>query len=271
MTSDTPRPFGVEARAAVREAGNERSSLSMAPLSARSEPPRVFSKPPKNAFDCVRHDARSATHTLQGFLDLFASGALGPLSEAQEQSMRHLYQAAGRIHELLDTSIDLAEQTRPQRPSEIANASLWNLTRQVSAALMHEQPGLSLTLEPWPLEELPLQVEPLGFSKVLQCLVELLSENNQGVSINLRFSQTDLHCALTLVANLSVPPPAAESVTQSLPQGLGLSADFEAMAHDFRNRDYLRLKRCEALLARQRGRLMVTPDLSRVRVSLSRR
>jgi hypothetical protein len=259
MKSDAPPPFG-----------GERTSLSMAPVPVRSEPPR-FGKPPKNAFDCVRHDARSAAHTLRGFLDLFASGALGPLSPGQEQSIHHLYQAAGRIHELIDTSIDLAEEGRPQRPSELATTSLRSLTSQVAATLMRERPGLRIALEPATPDEQPSLVEPTALTKVVQCLLEMLADNHEGTAIVVRLAQTDLHSALTLLIDQPEPPISAESVTQSLPQGLGLSADFESMAHDLRNRDYLRLKRSEALLSRQRGRLLVTPDLSRVRITLSRR
>jgi hypothetical protein len=259
MKSDAPQPFGAE-----------RTSLSMAPAPERSDPPR-FCKPPKTAFDCVRHDARSATHTLQGFLDLFASSALGPLSPGQEQSLRHLYQAAGRINELLETTMDLAEEGRPQRPSELASASLRELTNQVATTLMRDRPGLSITFEPGAAAEQPGLVEPLALTKVLQCLLELLADNHEGAAIVVRLAQTDLHSALTLLVSQPEPPISTESVTQSLPQRLGLSADFESMAHDLRNRDYLRLKRCEVLLSRQRGRVLVTPDLSRVRVTLSRR
>jgi signal transduction histidine kinase len=136
---------------------------------------------------------------------------------------------------------------------------------------MRERPGLRIALEPATPDEQPSLVEPIALTKVVQCLLEMLADNHEGTAIVVRLAQTDLHSALTLLISQPEPPISAESVTQSLPQGLGLSADFESMAHDLRNRDYLRLKRSEALLSRQRGRLLVTPDLSRVRITLSRR
>jgi hypothetical protein len=242
----------------------ERAARSVAP--DREEAPS-FSKPARSAFDCVRHDARSATHTLNGFLDLLASGALGPLSVAQEQSLSHLYQAASRISELLDTSIDLAEQGHTARTPELTYARLSSLVGHQIHGMMRERPGLCLSVELDIADEAPTLVEQGSFRTVLTSLVGLLTDNVSG-SISLRIGQTDLHTSLTLYTPLPQDTPTDASVTQSLPSRQGLSSDFEAMAHDLRNRDYLRLKRCEALLARQRGRLWVSPDLTRVRVML---
>jgi hypothetical protein len=242
----------------------ERAALSVAPV--RSEP-AAFTKPARDAFDCVRHDARSATHTLNGFLDLLASGALGPLSPGQEQSLTHLYQAASRIGELLDTSIDLAEQGQAARPAELSSARLSSLVAHLIHGMLRERPNLALSLELDVTEEAPTLLDQVAFRTVLACLVQLLTDNVSG-SISLRIGQTDLHTSLTLYATSPDQALTEASVTQSLPARQGLSSDFEAIAHDLRNRDYLRLKRCEALLARQRGRLWVSPDLTRVRVML---
>lgn len=255
MKSEAPLPFG-----------GERAALSVAP--AHSGAP--VSRPAKDTFDCVRHDARSATHTLNGFLDLFASGALGPLSAAQEQSLGHLYQAASRISELLDTSLDLAEQGRSARPVELSSARLSSLVGHTAHGMMLERPSLALSIELDVADEAPTLLDPTSFRTVLTCLIGLVADNVSG-AICLRIGQTDLHTSLTLYTPPQEEPLNEESITQSLPARQGLSADFEAMAHDLRNRDFLRLKRCEALLARQRGRLWASSDLARVRLSLSRR
>lgn len=242
---------------------NERSALSVAPELG----PRPLPKPVKNTLDCVRHDARSASHTLHGFIELLASGALGPLNLEQAQSMEHLQTAAGRIAELLETSLDLAQEKQPFHAHELTSSRLSLLTSGVVHSLLREQTALRISLELLPeQEELPTLVEPLAFTKVVRALIGLIADNT-ALPLGLRMAQTDLHTSLVISAR-EPDAETVESVTQSIPTRVAFSADFDVMARDWRNRDYLRLKRCEALLARQRGRLLVTPDLTRVRLML---
>lgn len=220
---------------------------------------------PKNTLDCLRHDARSAAHTLHGFIELLTSAALGTLNEEQLRALSHLQMAAARMTELVETSLDLALEKKRVQRHELSCSRLSPLTHKVVSGLQREQPNLQISLELLPeAQEAPSEVEPIAFTKVVRTLVELMSDNNPA-ALSLRVSQTDLHTSLVISARAESRTP--RNVPQSVMQPAA-SADLESMAHDWKNRDYLRLKHCQLLLNRQRGRLLVTADLTRVRLML---
>lgn len=254
MKSDRPATFGTE-----------RTSRSLAPARPLpSAPPR---KPSRGPFECLRHDARSATHTLNGFLDLLVSGALGAISPEQEQSIGHLFEASQRMSELLDTAIDLAQQGGGPAAPELSSGRLSSVTRELLRSMARDHSELCLETELSLEDEQLTQLEPGAFATSVRALILVLFENTRA-PLRVSLSQTDLHTTLAIQACLDEPTLHDESVTQSLRAQVALSSDLDALAHELRNRDYLRLKRCEALLERQRGRLLVAPNLTRARLML---
>ncbi|HEX6243207.1 MAG TPA: hypothetical protein VFZ61_19975 [Polyangiales bacterium] len=242
--------------------GAERRLRSMAPTASDAA---EDVKPPRGVSDSLRHDARSAAHTMQGFLELFGSGVLGALSPIQEQSLRHLAQAAERMHELVETAIDLGrlEQTEEDEPTPVLLSSL---IHGLVHTLQREEPQLSLSYGPDLVAEQRSLVRCVAFETALRTLL-MVAREQCDARLEITLSQSDLHTTLTILA-CTGEAPLSESVSQSLPAHAALTSELGELEGEVRNRDYLRLRRCEALLERQRGRLMVAPDLSRLRLML---
>lgn len=244
-----------------------RSVRNRASLGKSSEP--ALSRHKKSALECVRHDARSAAHTLRGFLELFVSGGLGPLSEEQRTAILHLSESAERLSDLTETSLDIVQSNQPFAPHELRRVVLSQLTQILVQSLSREAPDLTLSLElPSPEEpERATVLEPGAYAQLLRTLALVVSEH-AGATLCVRISQTDLHTSLLILSPAELTDGGEPGITRSIPSHHAASRDLEAMCHAWRNRDYIRLKRCEALLARQHGTLLVAPDLKRVRAML---
>jgi hypothetical protein len=240
--------------------GAERGLRSVVPATAAADP----AKPVRSVLGILRHDAGSAAHIMQGFLDLFGSGALGKLSPVQEQSLGHMYQAAERMRELLETALDLGQPEGDAGRDEATSVQLSSLTQSVVHTLAQDEPRLSLLCDLLLPMEQPSLVRRGAFETALRTLLNVAREQGDA-PLEIALAQTDLHTSLTILAGAS-EPLLTESVTQSLPVHAAFTTELDQLAPLLRNRDYLRLKRCEALLERQRGRLLVAPDLSRLRL-----
>jgi signal transduction histidine kinase len=253
-------------------ARGDRQGGSVAPARVEAEAPVPAAaprsefgrdKPVRNALECMRHDARSAAHALSGFLELLQIEALGAMSAEQQLALKHMEAATERMAEIMESALELAEAKRPLRASELSSTCLIHVAQHVLYAASRATPETSMTfLAEEGLAQLHVQMEHQRLSTLLQILLEVARSTAPG-QIDVRVSRTDLHASLVLNAR------AAEGSTlRVVPTANATSTDLDAMAHAWSNRDYVRLKRLESLLLRHKGRLLVAPDLTRMRVML---
>lgn len=211
----------------------------------------------------MRHDARSATHALSGFVDLLQADALGALSAEQRRALAHIQAAAERLTEITESAIELSDIKRPLHASETTATCLAHVTQQVLYAVSRRAPELNLSFAAADgIESLRVEVEHDALRRLLQILLDLVTASLPS-QIDVRLSRTDLHASLVFSAYHE-----ESSVLTAVPSHKPASTDLDAMASSFGNREYVRLKRCEALITRHKGRLLVTEDLARIRLML---
>jgi hypothetical protein len=246
-------------------ARDDRRAGSIAPTrtEARPRPEKFSEKPGRNAIGCMRHDVRSATHALSGFLELLRTEALGELSAEQLLALAHMEAAAERMSELSESALELAEAKRPLRPSELAGTCLVHVAQHVLYAASRAAPSVNVSFATAQgVDSLHVQMEHERLYKVLQILVDV-ARSIEPSQIDVSVSRTDLHASLVLSARRE-----EESTLRSVPTQNVASNDLDAMASAWSNREYVRLKRLESLVLRYKGRLLVAPDLTRMRVML---
>ena len=223
----------------------------------------VRDKPVRSAIECMRHDARSAAHALSGFLDLLQLEALGGLSEEQRRAIKHMEVAVERMSELLESALELSEAKRPLRPSEQACSCLVQAAQHVVYAVSRAAPATRFTFASDDgSNELQVQMEHERLQKLLHILLDV-ARSTAPSQIDVRASRTDLHASLVVAARSD-----QNVARRSAPNQSAAASDLDAMGAGWSNREYVRLKRLESLLARHKGRLLVAPDLTRMRVLL---
>jgi signal transduction histidine kinase len=236
---------------------------------ARSDPrasePKsgVRDKPTRSALECMRHDARSAAHALSGFLDLLQLDALGPLTDEQRRAIKHMEAAAERMSEIAESALELAEVKRPLRPSEASRTCLIHVAQHVLYGVSRALPATNITFACEDgVRELHVEMQHERLNKLLSILMDVVRSTAPSL-IDVRISRTDLHASLVVAARSE-----EASSLHSMPAKKAASTDLDAMASAWSNREYVRLKRLEALLTRYKGRLLVAPDLTRMRMML---
>lgn len=211
----------------------------------------------------MRHDGRSALHSIVGFVELLESEALGPLSMEQNLSMGHIKASATRLFELLESSIDIAQTHMPLNPSALTTVCIARLFESTVRCQQREQPVPRLTYEgPLDGQRVLVHSDPEQLSKLLRMLLQAIAGDHP--ELWLWLTHTDLHAILTI----GIPIEEHESITRSLPAMKVELAELATSAPLLSNRDYVRLKRCEALATRHQGRLLVSSDMSRLRLIL---
>jgi len=243
----------------VRPGTTSESASPVAPGSV----PRPLDKPAKNALQCIRHDARSAFHSLSGFIELLGRGTLGPVSNEQRLAMSHIRSSARRLMELVESSVELGQPHDPLPGSELRLVSVEGLLLTILNTSLREQPGLRLELQSASAcHGLLSYVEPEELLRALRILIAQLAGPSQR-ELQLRLSETELHVVL-VISTLR----EEGSVTQSMPIPYPAISTVDTIADLLESRDYVQLKRCESMLTRQQGTLLVAGDLSRVRLTL---
>jgi light-regulated signal transduction histidine kinase (bacteriophytochrome) len=211
----------------------------------------------------MRHDARSASHALSGFVDLLRREVLGTLSEGQLRALEHVQVATERLTEITDSALELAEAKRPLRPSEVSHTCLVHVAQHVLYAVSRSAPETNLTFAADDgIHALHVQMEHDRLRQLLHILLDVAG-GSSSAQIDVRVSHTDLHASLVLSAR-----PEENSTLRTVPSKNAASTDLDAMAGAWSNRDYVRLKRVESLLLRHKGHLLVAPDLTRMRMML---
>lgn len=245
---------------AARDSAAPRSRMDLRVPEPKSG---IRDKPVRNALECMRHDARSAAHALSGFLDLLQMNALGTLSEEQRRAIKHMEAAAERMNEITESALELAEAKRPLRPSEVSRTCLVHVAQHVLYSVSRAQPSTNITFATEDaLRELHVEMEHDRLRKLLTILMEVV-RSTAPAQIDVRISRTDLHASLVIAARAE-----EASSLHAMPTKKAASTDLDAMAGAWSNREYVRLKRLESLLTRYKGRLLVAPDLTRMRMML---
>lgn len=220
-------------------------------------------KPEKDVHQCIRHDARSAYHALSGFVELLTHGSLGAISDDQRHSLGHIRSSAHQLLELIESSVELSRPQAPRSDLDLRVVSLEAVLVTLVHSMVREQPGLQLELQRGPAtHDLLVQVELEPLMSTLHTLVQLVAGPTLH-EVQLRLSQTDLHAVLVISALHD-----DASVTQSMPLPHPALSNVDGVSDLLESRTYVRLKRCESLLRRQHGKLMIAEDLGRVRLAL---
>lgn len=243
--------------------GDSRRDPGATPATSDDGKSGLREKPVRSAIECMRHDARSSAHTLNGFLDLLQLGALGALSDEQRRAIKHVEVAAERMNELLESALELAEAKRALRPFETSRSCLVQAAQHVLYAVGKAAPATHFTFAAADgSHELHVQMEHQRLQKLLSIVLDV-ARSTSPAEIELRASRTDLHASLVVRAQ-----GAPSGARHSSPNQNVATSELDAMANAWSNREYVRLKRLESLLTRYKGRLLVAPDLTRLRVML---
>ncbi len=245
--------------------GDGRRDAAAPPATQTSDDAKsgVREKPVRSAIDCMRHDARSSAHALNGFLDLLQLEALGGLTEEQRRAVKHMEVAVERMNELLESALELAEASRPLRPYELSRSCLVQAAQHVLYGVSRSVTSTQFTFAAEDgNSELHVQMEHERLHKLLHVLLDV-ARSTSPAQIDLRASRTDLHASLVVAARSE-----SSAARRSSPNQSAATTDLDAMGSAWSNREYVRLKRLESLLARHKGRLLVAPNLTRMRVLL---
>ena len=224
----------------------------------------ALEKPSKDVQQCIRHDARSAYHSLSGFIELLSRSTLGPISEEQQLALAHIRSSANRLMELTESSVELGQREPHFSDAERRLISFEGLLLTIVNSMMREQPPQRIELQIAPCcHGLASYVEPEELTRTLRILIAVLAGPSQR-ELQFRLSQTELHVVLVLSTLRD-----EGSITQSMPISTPISS-VDSASDSLESRDYVRLKRCESMLQRQQGGLLVADDLSRIRIAISK-
>jgi signal transduction histidine kinase len=116
--------------------------------SLRAPPARHEGRAARSALACARHDLRSAIHSVLGFADLLASSSFGELNADQTHFVTQLRTSAARLLELADASTDLADGGAGHPPRDVAPLPLGAFLKTLGYSLIldesMEKPSIEL-------------------------------------------------------------------------------------------------------------------------------
>lgn len=229
-----------------------RRSLS---LLIRATGSRITLKPKRDALTRVRHDLRSLVHSVVGYSDLLAESRYGALSSEQTRFVKHVRSAAEHLQELVDTCIELSRpaNTQDARGVELPEAPLGQTLRRIRSALAERGVACDVSTVP-ELEQRVLVWDIPALERALIGL-SLVVTRDATVSCTLHVSRRSGRLLLSL---------RASDATESLVPMCGL----EQLEDQVGNRDFVRLKLGEVLLARQGGALRIANALDAVEFEL---
>jgi light-regulated signal transduction histidine kinase (bacteriophytochrome) len=210
-------------------------------------------KPRRDALTRVRHDLRSLVHSVVGYSDLLASARYGTLSAEQARFLDHVRTAADQLQELVDTCIELS------RPLD-ETCALEPMRIPLGAALKHVQAGLAG-------ESIRCTLSVQAPAEALECALELpvLMRALRSIALVISHEGT-LPCTLSaaqdahrVVIGLCGPEDPHRTIAWSR---------LDALEDDVGNRDFVRLKLGEVLLARYGIGLKLTAELDQCELTL---
>lgn len=214
----------------------------------------VAPAPPRSALSCARHDLRSAVHTVLGFADLLESPAFGDLSEEQGHFVRQLRSAAGRLLELADACVDLADGEAQGRDEDVVPLRVAAFLRQISVAIAyaghHAPPTLRVDEA---LEGRETSVDAEVLRRVFSLAALLLRRDGQG-ALHIEAGLFDGYAVITLSEG-----PAVAAL---------LFASPDELEPTLSSRELVRIKLMEVLLRRYHGSLRASSNLAVLELAL---
>ncbi len=209
-------------------------------------------KPKRDALTRVRHDLRSIVHSVVGYSDLLASERYGALAPDQARFVSHVRSAAEQLQELVDSCIELSRPPTDRHAHELPPVRLGHALRRVRNGLLGKELVCDLRIHP-ELEGRQLVLDLAPVEKALLGLALVVSREGA------------LACAL------SARPQGEQIViclTSSDVEGVACLTRPDELEDHTGNRDFVRLKVGEVLLARQGIALRLTPGLDRIELEL---
>jgi hypothetical protein len=207
----------------------------------------VAPAPPRSALSCARHDLRSAVHTVLGFADLLESPAFGDLSEEQGHFVRQLRTAAGRLLELADACVDLADGEGAGREEDVVPLRMAAFLRQNSVALAYAEQSAPPTLR---VDDALEGRETSVDADLLRRVFAL------GALLLRRDGQDALHIEAGVFDDSAVITMAQGKTSEAL-----LFAAPDELEPTLTSRELVRIKLMEVLLGRYKGSLRASSNL----------
>jgi K+-sensing histidine kinase KdpD len=195
---------------------------------------RIKLKPRRDALTRVRHDLRSLLQSVVGYADLLAEPRYGALTDDQARFVSNVRAAATHLEELVDTCIELSRADNDNGRLELPPVQLGQALRRVRNTLQAREMCCDLTVAP-ELELHSVKLDVSVLERALAGIAGVLTRDG-AVTLQLRATLRDARVRVTLQASDAPEQDALTSV--------------DALEDQLGNREFVRLKLSEVLLAR---------------------
>ncbi|MET0343968.1 MAG: histidine kinase dimerization/phospho-acceptor domain-containing protein [Polyangiales bacterium] len=213
---------------------------------------RVQYKPKRDALTRVRHDLRSLVHAVTGYSDLLTTPTYGSLTPEQARFVSHVRGAAEQLEELVDAAIELAQPSIEASALELPTVLLGSALEHVRAGLAAERVSCKLSVD----ADLATRLMMLDVGACLRAFKALASVISRQGARDLAI--VTLREGERVVVRLEV---------EGAPRD-GTLTDVESLSEDLGNRDFVKLKLSEVLLARQGFQVVVSRMLEAAELEL---
>lgn len=204
---------------------------------------RVRLKPRRDALTRVRHDLRSLVHTVLGYSALLKTENHGSLTEAQRAFLGHIQSATREIEQLVDVWLELS---RPEgaAPSEsrapIALGALLARSRhRLTTAQIETVPWITSVAEQRPVA---IDVDSLERA-LLEIARVVMREESEACLLSAREEEGRVVLALAMSSAM-----------------IGELVAVDGLDNELSNREFVRLKLSEVLLAREGTNVLLSAD-----------
>ncbi len=214
---------------------------------------KVSFKAKRDALTRVRHDLRSVVHSVVGYSDLLAGERYGALSPDQARFVSHVRSAAEQLQELVDACIELSRPACDRHATELPPVRLGQALKRIRNGLLGKELVCNLRVDP-ELEGRQFVLDLPPIEKALLGLALVVSREG-ALACVLCVRPRDESIVICLTSNDLEDPSSCLTVPDELEDHTG-------------NRDFVRLKVGEVLLARQNISLRLTRTLDRIELVL---
>jgi signal transduction histidine kinase len=235
--------------------GNERSAASaLADRARQSEPPPPEDRSLMALVSSARHELRAPLQSIQGFAELLASEAYGPLGDDQRVFIDHIVQGSSDLARTLDACFELLTAELLHLPCEPLRAPLRPLLEE-SMAVARKSAQLRVDVQVEGLSDaVEVDIDLHDFSKAVSAIVTALTPLVRS-ELTVRVAAADERVEIIFAAHAG---EARFRALHDVPRK-GLSA-----------RALLWLRLASSLFARTGAQLETSEGYDQVRVTLQR-
>lgn len=212
---------------------------------------RVRIKPRRDALTRVRHDLRSLVHAVVGYSNLLANEQFGPLGSQQKAFVSHVRSAASQLEALVDACVELS-QSPGFAAQEVGSLTLDLLVSRLARHLGAHAITCDVTLPP-PLAARTVLADVELSERALLELARVITCDATR-PCRLVVYEDDGRIVATFARRDATRPERLVAV--------------DMLENELPNREFVRLKLGEVLLARQATRLAVSPELDYMELTL---